>query len=186
MCPTVLGRLETRVFTLIGPAILATILSFVSDNPGWIITIGLYLVMGTVLDVLFYPRVITWQPPWLTFVLAVGEFVLLFVLVMVTDPGNGEPGFGTVAAIVLYWVSWVLAVTTKIVGFPLVSLSWVENGAEFRSVGWSVPPGSEPLPLLALPTPAQERDQLVERVSGVHEAPAQLPPLSGEHPRPVG
>jgi len=63
VCPTVLGRLETRVATLIGPALLGALLSLVTANPGYVVLIGVLLLMGTVIDTAFYPLMIKWQPP---------------------------------------------------------------------------------------------------------------------------
>jgi hypothetical protein len=133
MCPTVLGRIQTRTVILVGPALLGLVLSLVTGKAGWIVLIGIYLLLGVALDTGFYPFVIRWQPPWLTFVLAVGEFVLLYVLSQVL-----ELGLTPVQAIVFYWVSWALAVTTKIVVLPILSLGWIENGGEFRATGWTV------------------------------------------------
>jgi hypothetical protein len=173
MCPTHLGRIETRTFTLIGPAILATILSLITENEGWIVTIGIYYLMGVALDLTVYSRFITWQPPWLTFMLAVFEFVLLFVLVKILEPGHapfGVPADQSIVGaddwrpIVLYWVSWVIADWTKIVVLPLVSLSWVENGGEMRATGWTVAPQYRPLPIVAAPT--AEPGRLVRELSG--------------------
>jgi hypothetical protein len=173
MCPTHLGRVETRTFTLIGPAILATIISLATHNEGWIVAIGIYYLMGVALDLTVYARFITWQPPWLTFVLAVFEFVLLFTLLKILEPGHAP--FGTPAddaivgrddwrPIALYWVSWVIADWTKIVVLPLVSLSWVENGGELRQTGWTIAPQYQPLPMIV--EPPAESGRLVRELSG--------------------
>jgi len=188
MCPTVLGRVQTRVAILIAPAILAGILSAITNNEGWIVTIGIYLLMGVALDSVVYPYLIRWQPPWLTFVLAIGEFVLLFILVKVLKPGHppyGDPnnvlGADDWRPIVLYWVSWLMAIGTKIVILPLVSLSWIENGGEFRRTGWSVAPDYQPLPLLAAIDSRPTEGRLVREFSSVHQVADLRParPLSG-------
>src|SRR5580704_12884055 len=133
MCPTVLGRVQTRWAILIIPAIIWTIVSLITQNPSYIVLIGLYFVIGVALDTAFYPFIIRWQPPWLTFTLAAGEFVLVFIAahflkVHLTD----------LEAIVEYWVAWWIAIWTKVAILPLLSLSWIENAGEFRSTDWSV------------------------------------------------
>src|SRR5947207_14986875 len=128
MCPTNLGRVETRTAILIGPAILGTILSIATGNEGFIVLIGIYLLMGVALDTGFYPLVIRWQPPWLTFTLAVAEFVLLYILAHVL-----KVGLTNLEAVLLFWCAWTLAIWTKVVILPLLSLSWIENAGEFRS-----------------------------------------------------
>ena len=143
MCPTVLGRIETRTVILVGPALLGAILSIATGKAGWIVLIGVYLLLGVALDTGFYPFVIRWQPPWLTFVLAVGEFVIVFVLAHVAKVGLSD-----FDAIWFFWVSWILAIWTKIVVLPIVELTWIESGGEFRVTGWSVTPEMEPVAAL--------------------------------------
>ncbi len=179
MCPTPLGRTQTRTAILVGPAILGLILSLLTDNEGWIVLIGIYLVMGVVLDILFYPFVIKWQPPWLTFVLAVGEFVILYVLSQVL-----EVGLQPVDAIVFYWVSWVLANWTKIVILPLLVLTWIESGGEFRRTDWTTPAEGELLPVLAAIDPNPNNSGLAREFSSINTVPDELrslPSPSGIH-----
>lgn len=182
MCPTVLGRIETRTFILIGPAILGAILSLVTGNEGFIVIIGIYLLMGVVLDTCFYPFVIKWQPPWLTFVLAVGEFVILYTLAQTL-----EVGLKPIDAVWFYWLSWVIANWTKIVVLPILSLTWIESGGEFRATGWSHVPESEPVPVIAAVASAPGEVRLAREFSAVNQVPAELlnvPSPSGVHRRP--
>ena len=182
MCPTILGRVQTRTAILIGPAVLGAILSLMTSNEGYIVLIGIYYLVGVALDTSFYPYVIRWQPPWLTFVLGVGEFVIVYVLAQVL-----EVGLAPVDAVWFYWVSWVIAVWTRIVVLPIISLTWIENGGEFRRTGWSVPPESEPMPIVAAMEPARAAGGLVREFSTVNDVPpelANLPAPSGGHQSP--
>jgi hypothetical protein len=146
MCPTVLGRVQTRWAILIIPAIIWTIVSLITQNPSWIILIGLYFVIGVALDTAFYPFVIRWQPPWLTFVLAVGEFILVYLAAKTLKGIHFSSDFWPIFE---YWVTWVIAIWTKVVILPLVSLSWIEDAGEFRSTSWSVAPEYVPLAITA-------------------------------------
>lgn len=183
MCPTPLGRTQTRTAILVGPAILGLILSLVTSNEGWIVVIGIFLLMGVALDIAFYPFVIKWQPPWLTFVLAIGEFVILYTLSQIL-----EVGLSPAEAIVFYWVSWAIAIATKIVVLPLLSLTWIESGGEFRYTGWSITPENEQIPLLIGGATEPAAAGLVREFSSVNEVPAELrnlPSPSGVHRRPT-
>lgn len=179
MCPTILGRVETRVAVVVGPALLGLLLSLITLNPGWIVAIGVYLQMGVILDTTLYSWVIRWHPPWLTGVIAVSEFVILAVLLATL-----EVPLSFAQALVLYWVSWGIAVATKIVILPLVSLSWLENGGEFRQTGWTIPAELEPVPIIAAPEGDRRPGQLVREFSTEHRVPDELkrvPSPSGAH-----
>jgi hypothetical protein len=191
MCPSIVGRLETRVATLLVPALLALAISIFDRNPGWIVTIGIYLLMGVALDTLFYPRVVRWQPPWLTFVIACGEFLILFALLKLLRPGL--PGFGEPRAVLgpddwkpiaLYWATWMIAVTTRIVVLPIVSLSWIEDAGEFRETGWSVPPQYEPVPLVASIEAPAAPGTLVRELTSTHAIPERVAALTQAHAIP--
>lgn len=181
MCPTPIGRIHTRVTTLVPGAFLATIAAILDDNPGWIVLIGVYLVMGVFLDAAIYPLVLRYQPPWMTGVLGLAEFGFLLVLGDVL-----EVGLTVTEATVLYWVTWLLAVCTKIVLLPIFSLTYLESSFEFRRAQWSIPPEQASLPVMATAAEANAGPgALVEQASGVNAAPLELKPSpSGVRPSP--
>jgi hypothetical protein len=187
MCPTALGRVQTRWAILIVPASIATVISAATGNAGWIVLIGLYFVIGVALDTAFYPFIIRWQPPWLTFTLAVGEFVLVFLAAHFL-----KVGLSNLDAILEYWVAWWIAIWTKVVILPLLSLSWIENAGEFRSTDWSIAPEYVPLPVeVFTPQPAGAGPPALARKfsAAAIEIPEELrraPSPSGKHRIPGG
>src|SRR5256885_9881026 len=120
MCPTVIGRVQTRWAILIIPAIIWTIVSIITQNPSWIVLLGLYFVIGVALDTAFYPFIIRWQPPWLTFVLAVGEFILVYLAANTLKGIHFAHHWEPIAE---YWLTWVFAIWTQVVILPRFSLS---------------------------------------------------------------
>jgi pSer/pThr/pTyr-binding forkhead associated (FHA) protein len=144
MCPTTLGRIHTRVSTLTFlPAILGFILWAATGKPEWLVLLGIYMLLGVGLDVLVYQWAIKYQPPWMTFVLALAELGLLYAIARILDV-NLSAG----EAIGYYWAAWLLAIGTKIALLPLVSLTYLESAGEFRREQWSIPPELTPMPIL--------------------------------------
>jgi hypothetical protein len=179
MCPTVLGRIETRVATITLPAIFASIISLATWDASWIALIGMYLLLGIALDVCVYSWLFRYQPPWMTFVLAVAEFGLLYLLVVVLD----DIDLTLWQTIVVYWVSWVLAIWTKIVLLPLLSLTYLESAGEFRRPEWSIPPQQQALPIIAA-VPSGEAARLREAVPAPAPTAAAGEGAHGEVPEP--
>ncbi len=183
MCPTPLGRVQTRVAILTGPAILGVILSLVTGRPDWIVLIGVYLLMGVALDSAVYSWVLRYQPPWMTGVLAIVEYGLLLILANVLELDLTIP-----EATIFYWVSWLMAASTKIVILPILSLTYLESSTEFRHASWSIPPAQASVPVVAAQSDlALAPAGVVAQASGVHQVPQGLelkPSLSGVHELP--
>jgi hypothetical protein len=172
VCPTPLGRVHTRVAIIVGPALLGLVLSLLTGRPDWIVLIGVYLLLGVFLDTCVYSWLLKYQPPWMTGVLALAEFGLLYVLANVL-----KLDLSPIEAIALYWASWVLATVTRIVVLPNLSLTYIESAGEFRRIEWSLPPEQTPVPVLAsVPESAVRPGALVDSASGAHQVPLELQP----------
>src|SRR5215216_905876 len=118
MCPTPTGRVHTRVAIIIlFPALAGLFMSIITGEPDWIVVVGIYLVMGVTLDTLVYAWMFHYQPPWMTFVLALAEWGLLLVLVgLLNDASDAKiPHLSVLEASIFYWVVWTLAIWTKVV-----------------------------------------------------------------------
>ena len=184
MCPTPTGRVHTRVAIITLPALLGLILSLITGEPDWIVIIGIYLVMGILLDTLLYSWALPYQPPWMTFVLALVEWGFLLVLVgLLNDASSNKlPNLTIVEASIFYWVSWILAIWTKLT-LPIFALTYLESAGEFRRIQWSIPASQVALPVLASSEEAKRGPgPVVREASGAHARPLEpLPSPSGVH-----
>src|SRR3954467_2501086 len=90
MCPTVIGRIHTRVSIIVlGPALIGLIFSLVSGHWDWLVLVGGYLMLGIFLHPPISPWLLKWQPPWVGALLAIAEFGLLLVLAGILNDKTG-------------------------------------------------------------------------------------------------
>jgi hypothetical protein len=194
VCPTPTGRLHTRTAAILLPALLGLVLSLATGHFDWLALIGLYYVMGVFLDFVVYARLFRFQPPWMTFVIALSELGFLLVLSHALAEQAGAQGLSHISvpeAIAFYWAAWLLAIpVTKVMLLPLISLTYLESAGELRRIEWSIPESQVPLPVLASGAEARRGPgPVVREASGVHSKPLpQLPSPSGVHrvPAPPG
>lgn len=189
MCPTPTGRIHTRTASILLPALLALLLSLITGHFDWLALIGIYYVMGVFLDAAVYSWLFRYQPPWMTFVLALAELGFLLVLsqLIARAGGGGLDNVSVGEAIVFYWVAWILAVpVTKIALLPLVSITYLESAGELRRIEWSIPESQVALPVLASGAEAAAGPgPLLREASGAHARPIpNLPSPSGVHRAP--
>src|SRR5215217_5502352 len=113
MCPTPTGRIHTRTATIFLPLLFGLIVSLVTGHFDWLVLVGIYYVMGIFLDTAVYSWMFRFQPPWMTFVLAVAELGFLLVLTQLIARSNDGGGLSNVdvwEAVVFYWACWLLAI----------------------------------------------------------------------------
>jgi hypothetical protein len=175
MCPTLVGRIHSRVAALALPALLGVVLSLVTGREDWIVLIGVLLLMGTALDVLVYSWLIRYQPPWLTGLIGLSELGFLFVLAHLLKLELTD-----LEAIVFYVISWSLATATRIALFPIFSLTYLESAAEFRRLEWSIPAVQEQLPVFASPAEAGGAGPVLRSASGTHAIPLEPKPAPSD------
>ena len=190
MCPTPTGRIHTRTAAIFLPALFGLIVSLVTGHFDWLALVGIYYIMGIFLDTAVYSWLFRFQPPWMTFVLAIAELGFLLVLAAIignVSDGGLEHTLPIYEAIIFYWCCWILAIPlTKVVLLPLISLTYLESAGEIRRTEWSIPESQVPLPVLASGAEAKRGPgPVVREASGVHAKPLpQLPSPSGVHRLP--
>jgi nitrous oxidase accessory protein NosD len=130
MSYTLRGRLESRVAVTLLPLLVACALA-AALHAWWPVELAaLMLGVGLALDGLLYDRVLAYQPGWLALPLGLVELGLLMALVHALDVRAPLGG-----ALAFYGGSWLLAQALGQAGFPLLRLSYAEDGGELGRAG---------------------------------------------------
>lgn len=128
MCFTFAGRVQTRLMALVGPALLAGLLATIHRDPDYWKLFGVMAVVGLLLDVGVYGWLITYQPRWVSVLLAVAEF--LIVKWVVEWPYPLEIRLRTRQALMFYAPAWIVGWATIQALLPTLFVRWAEDGGE--------------------------------------------------------
>jgi len=130
MSYTLRGRLESRLAATLVPFAVAALLGAFMHE-WWPVALATLMVgVGVALDALLYHRLLPYQPGWVAVPAGLLELGILMGLVRVL--GIGAPLGGALA---LFAGSWLLAQLLGHAAFPLLSLSYGEDGGELGRLG---------------------------------------------------
>jgi hypothetical protein len=130
MSYTLRGRLESRLAVALVPFVIAAGLSALMRD-WWPVELAALMVgVGVALDAFLYHRVLPYQPGWVAVPTGLLELGILMGLVQVL--GIGAPLGGALA---LFAGSWSLAQLLGHAAFPLLYLSYGEDGGELGRFG---------------------------------------------------
>src|SRR6478672_9770382 len=122
MCFTTIGRLQTRLYSLVWPLAMTFVFGIVGRNGDYWTMFSLMALTGFALDAFVYPRFIGYQGRWLTVALGAVEFVVIrlvgaIVPIFSVSLSGAQAAFFYICAWVGVWV------TTQVV-FPLLWPRW--------------------------------------------------------------
>ena len=127
---TLRGRLETRLAATFAPLAAACVIAL-ALKAWWPVELATIMVaLGVVLDVALYHRLLAYQPGWLALPLALLELGAVMGIALAV--GVDAP---REAALVFFAGAWLLAQVLVHAGFPLLRLSYGEDGGELGGTG---------------------------------------------------
>jgi nitrous oxidase accessory protein NosD len=165
---TLRGRLESRLAAALGPALVAAVLALVLKRWWPVELAGLMIAAGLVLDLL-YDRTIDYQPGWLA--LPLGALELGVVMALAIAIGVRAPLW---AAVAFYCASWLLAQLFGHALYPLLRLTYGDDGGELGRAGPGAAGAIGALFLAAAGTAWATQPPTVDLARGVHRGPLVL------------
>lgn len=129
MSYTLRGRLESRLAAALAPLLAAAGLALVLRE-WWPFALAALMVGVGVLADVAYDRLVGYQPGWLALPLGAAELGLVMLAARATDVNAS-----LVAALAFFVGSWLLAQVLGHVVFPLLRLTYGEDGGELGRLG---------------------------------------------------
>jgi hypothetical protein len=130
MSYTLRGRIESRLAATLAPLFAAAGLALAVREWWPFALVLLMLVVGLVLDVGPYHRVLRYQPGWAAVPLGLLELGVLMGLVWALGIEAPLP-----VALAFFGGAWLLAQALGHAGFPLLRLEYAEDGGELGRIG---------------------------------------------------
>jgi nitrous oxidase accessory protein NosD len=163
---TLRGRIESRLAAFV-PVVVAACVLAAAEHRWWPVdAAGLMLGVGLALDVQAYHRVFRYQPGWAA--LPLGALELALVLLLMRAAGVAAP-LGQ--AVALFAGGWLLSQLLAHAGFPLLRLTYAEDGGELGRLGGTAAVAAAAVLAGAGATAYAHRPPVVHLASGVHQGP---------------
>jgi Right handed beta helix region len=163
---TLRGRIESRLAALL-PVLLGCCVLAGALHRWWPVELCVLMAaVGLVLDVQLWDRLLPYQSAW--FMLPLGLVELGLVLAIVYGVGLHAP-LGP--ALALFAVGWLVAFLLSQAGYPLLRLSYAEDGGELGRAGAIAAAGVLLVLVGSAATWYVRRPPVVHLAAGVHQGP---------------
>ena len=166
MSYTLRGRLESRLAAALLPFLAACAIALALEAWWPVELAGAMIGAGLALDVGLYHRLLPYQPAWAAIPLGLLELTATMALVRLFDIAAPlEP------ALWFFVLSWAFAQALGHAGWPLVRLTYAEDGGELGRGGVGLVTLAPTALLLVLGTAWATQPPTVHLAAGVHQGP---------------
>jgi hypothetical protein len=163
---TLRGRIESRLAAVV-PVVAAACVLAAAEHRWWPVeAAGLMLGVGLALDVQAYHRLLPYQPGWAA--IPLGALELALVVAFMHAAGVAAP-LGQ--AVALFAGGWLVAQLLGHAGFPLLRLTYAEDGGELGRLGTAAAVAAGAVLAGAGATAYALRPPVVHLAAGVHQGP---------------
>ena len=169
MAYTLRGRLESRLAVVLAPLLAACVVAL-ALKAWWPVELaGLMLSVGLAFDLTLYHRLLPYQPGWAALPLGLLELAAVMGLGRLLHVGAP-----LAAGLVFYAGAWLLAQVLGHAVFPMVRLSYGEDGGELGRAGAGVAAAAVVVLAAAGGIAWETQPPVVRLAAGVHQGPLVL------------